>query len=359
MTGPSGPDPLASERRRDLLGVKLRALVATHLGVSPPSEVAGLPGGVAMVVDDQAWILFDDDAARQLGPALAWAIRREVGGVQIIADTGAEVLARRATAFAMPIGIWRVDEQGSGTPRLTLVDPAPVAASASPGEGHLEFADVIASAGAEVCVEHGVVTGEVRGLEVCRVIEGIAGSPRLEVGVGAQDREIFAMVHAETPVADSLERVVAAVERHRRPGADPHPLNRMARERFLRWWIGQQPDRIGARSLQSIEPPVMRHSVADTTPCLAAGDGIDDQRVLAVCSSGVDLDLVPFAADARLRTLTAHGDAIDAGSDDGHRLLVVLPERDRLRVTTDLLGLLRPAPGWADPEVISVETLAG
>jgi len=358
VTGRNHPDPQVSERRRDLLGVKLRALVAAHLGISPTSEVTALPDGAAMVVDEQAWVLTDGDSARQLGPALAWAIRRGATSLQMIAETGAGVLARRATAFEMPIGIWAVDEHRSDVPSLTAVMPDQVLVPASPDDDHLEFGEVIVAAGAELCVEHGVVTGEVRGLEVCRVIDDDAGSPRLEVGVGAQDREIFAMVHAETPVAASLERVVATVERHRQPDADPHPLNRMARERLLRWWIGQQPERIGARLLEAVEPPVARRSVADVTPCLATGPGRDDRRVLVVCSSGVDLDLVPFAADARLRSMAEHGGSLDAGSDDGRRLVLVIPERDRLRLTADLLGLLSQAPGWSDPELISVESLS-
>jgi len=358
VTEPSDPDPLRSERRRDLLGVKLRSLVAAYLGVSVPTEVVGLPDGVAMVVDDQAWFLFDGDASRQLGPALAWAIRREATSLNIIAAAGADVLARRASAFDMAIQVWRVEEEGSNGPTLVAVAPAPVLEPMSPSDGHLDFADLIVTAGAELCVEHGVVAGEVRGLEVCRVVDDGVGSPRLEVGVGAQDREIFAMVHAETPLATSLARVVATVERHRELGIDPHPLNRLARERLMRWWISQQPDRVGALELQPAEPPVVRRSVAEATPCLAAGRSQGDHGVLAVCSTGVDLDLIPFAADARLRVMAEHGSMLDVGPDDGRRLLVVVPERDRLRLTIDLLGLLRQVPGWSEPELISVDSLS-
>jgi hypothetical protein len=52
--------------------------------------------------------------------------------------------------------------------------------------------------------------------------------------------------------------------------------------------------------------------------------------VVVVCSVGIDLDLVPFAADARLA----------AGRPDA-RLVLVVPERDAHPVTRELATLLR------------------
>ena len=44
-----------------------------------------------------------------------------------------------------------------------------------------------------------------------------------------------------------------------------------------------------------------------------------------VCSSGVDLDLIPYAVDARLAAAAA-----GPGVDGTARLVVVIPSRDRL-----------------------------
>jgi hypothetical protein len=62
---------------------------------------------------------------------------------------------------------------------------------------------------------------------------------------------------------------------------------------------------------------------------------------VVVCSTGVDLALVPLAADTR------------AWHDPAARLVVALPQRDHHSATITLLGLLqRPAelvdltPGW-------------
>ena len=56
---------------------------------------------------------------------------------------------------------------------------------------------------------------------------------------------------------------------------------------------------------------------------------------MVVCSTGVDLDLIPFAADARL----AAGRPGAVG--DVRLVVVVTPARDRVKVTEQLAGLLR------------------
>ena len=66
---------------------------------------------------------------------------------------------------------------------------------------------------------------------------------------------------------------------------------------------------------------------------MAAGLGDDGEPVVVVCSVGIDLDLVPFASDAR-----------GALGPPGARLLLAVPERDDHAVTRALaLELLDPA----------------
>ena len=61
------------------------------------------------------------------------------------------------------------------------------------------------------------------------------------------------------------------------------------------------------------------------------------RRSSIVCSVGVDLDVIPYAADARL----AASRASVGGEVHRWRPLVVLPERDLLPVTAELAGQLR------------------
>ena len=96
------------------------------------------------------------------------------------------------------------------------------------------------------------------------------------------------------------------------------------------------PSRVGALALVVAPPPVPRTNIKDPVPCVATGTDADGGSVVVVCSSGVDLDLVPFAADAR----AAHDGAHPGVGDAGSRLVIVTPGRDRLRVVDEIADQL-------------------
>ena len=140
-----------------------------------------------------------------------------------------------------------------------------------------------------------MLIGEVRGLEVCRVVDDeSSGEARLEVGVGQHDREAFQMMHGDIPTAQALGKVVAAVAPHRQVGAPPHPLNRIGRERALRAMFIDDPALIGASSVEAVPSPLARSNIKDPHPAVARAM-IDGRPTTIVVSVGVDLDLVPFA----------------------------------------------------------------
>jgi len=124
---------------------------------------------------------------------------------------------------------------------------------------------------------------------------------------------------------------------HRRPGAGPHPLNRLARERLIRSQVIADPSIVGAVSMSAFPPPVPRPNLKDPVPCVAAGVDASGAPIVVVCSSGVDLDLVPYAADAR----AAHDGAGPGVSGSGSRLVIVTPSRDRLPVIDEIADRLR------------------
>jgi hypothetical protein len=334
-------------RRSRLLGIKLRALVAEHLGEPLAVEPEGFPDGAALVVGDAAWVLIDGNAERSLGRALAWSVRQGATGLNLIADTGTGLLARRATRFSFPISVWYPIER---TLVAAVAEPLTDPPAAAPH--HLAFTSLIEAAGATPIVEHSVVSGEVRGLEVCRVVdspttgyfdedtglgdtgamvdETETGEVMVEVGVGAPDREAFRILHGDVPTADALAEVVEVVEARRFVGAPPHPLNRLAPERLLRWRLQEDPASVGLMSIEPVDPPIPRRGLKDVAPCVAAAVTSDGDPVTLVCSVGVDLDLVPFIADVQgLR----------------HQpVIVALPSRDLVPVTIELAGLLLAPP---------------
>ncbi len=265
--------------------------------------------------------------ARSLGAVLAWSQREGIDDLHLIADhTG--VLARRAELFATPPTVWGID----GT-TVVPAEAAPATVIATPPSEALDLVSLLVDAGVEIVIEHGDVRGEILGLEVARIVVDEQG-PRIEVGVGRHDREAFTMVHGNIPTADALAVVVDSVRSQRGPGLEAckFPLGRMAAERWLRRLVIGEPELVGAAELSPAEPVLPRDSLNDIAPAVATGTSRDGEALVVVTSTGIDLDLVPAAADARL----LH--APEA------RLVLVVPERDNHRVTQRLAAALtRPA----------------
>ncbi len=328
---------LDPDRRAALVAAKLGALVRDQWGEAE-RRPAALGGAGALVEGSTGWVLADTEPERVLGGAVAWAHRNDVDELHVLVDdpAAAGVVARRAGEFARSLTVWQV--QGRA---VHPAERAPYPERRAAPEGTDQLRSLLEASGVDVVIEHGVMSGEVLGLEIARVVvdqDGEAEAPRLEVGVGRHDREAFAMIHGRLPTAEALAAVVDAVLAQRRPDAPPHPLNRLAAERWLRCRVMAQPEVVGARSLAPIDPPRPRDNVKDAAPAAALGVDRGGVPVVVVCSAGVDLDLVPAAADAR----SWH--APDA------RLVLVVPERDDHPVTQALAAAL------ADPaEIVAVE----
>jgi len=334
-----------SDRRHHLLALKLQALVRDHRAATGFAAIAAgdlavgsFALGAALMVGEQAWVLVEDagEHGRGLGPAMVWAMRAGATSLDLVTDDVSGVIGRRAGAFALPINVWSADGRTlRPAPVATVESPAPPAAD------HLRFVVDIEAAGATPLVEHGVVVGEVRGLEVCRVVDadGADGTEaRLDVGVGVHDREAFAIIHAGVAASDALATVVSSVVAVRDPSVPAHPLNRLAPERFLRWRLEQEPWLVGMASVRAAQPPVPRRNLKDRAACTARGQRIDGTEAVIVCSVGVDLDVIPYAADARL---AAEGEpGVGAAMDGSIDVLVAMPPRDVVAVTSELAGRL-------------------
>jgi hypothetical protein len=288
-----------------------------------------MPGGATLRAGDVGWVVVEDRLGTSLGRTLVWARREGVSSLNVAVDDpgAAAVLARRAGAFASAPVVWRIEGRD-----LVLAEPAPVPAPMEPAAAARELVGMLRDAGVEVVVEHGEIRGEVLGLEVARVVvdpHAADGAPaaRIEVGVGRHDREAFAMLHGDIPTPEALGAVVDQVRAHRHGDAEAHPLGRMNAERWLRSALLSDPGVVGAQRLRPAEPTVARDSLKDVVPAIAVGED-GEGTVVVACSVGIDLDLVPAAADARL-VHAPHA-----------RLVVVVPERDDHPVTRRLAASL-------------------
>ncbi|WP_208027122.1 hypothetical protein [Rhabdothermincola sediminis] len=294
--------------------------LADSAGATP--EAVGFPGGAAARHDDRAFVLLDAPRGRGLGKAIAWADQQGAGEVHLLTEDHAGVFARQARYFRLPATVWQVDGRS-----VERAEPEPLRPPAAPPEAALDLVGLLAAEGVDIVIEHGEVRGEILGLEIARIVVDGADA-RIEVGVGRHDREAFALVHGDLPTTDALRSVVDSVRRQRRPDDLGHPLARLAAERWLRAALITEPHRVGARSLEPVEPTVPRESIKDTAAAVAVGVDLDGHPIVVACSVGIDLDLVPAAADAR----AAHA--------PGARLVLALPERDAHPVTRRLAGAL-------------------
>jgi hypothetical protein len=313
--------------RDALLRAKLTALVKARWGAEGLGPTASFPSGagiVPVVAGAAAYVLVDGATVRSLGGVLAWALRHDAGDLHLLVDTDlatAGILSRRAGAFTLRVTVWRVIPGG-----LLEVDaapfpqPEPLAATDAP------LADGLRRAGVQPVVEFGVLTGEVLGLEVARVVAG-----RLEVGVGSQDRRARLEVQADRDPSEQLVEVVALIRQFRTPGGSAHLANNLARERWLRAVLVAKPDLVGAAWLAPLPPAVPRTDLRTPGPALAAGMDRDDQPVVVAASTGIDLDLVPAAADGRR-----------AAGLDTARLILALAPADAHRRTRQLAALVVP-----------------
>jgi len=264
-----------------------------------------------------AWVLVDGDAAGSLGPAMAWTRRHGATRLTLIGTDGIGTAARRAAYFDDPPTVLALADSTlapAGADPLVVEPPPP---------DDPALAAQLEAAGLEVNIEHGRLLGEYRGLEVARIERGDDG-PVLHIGVGKLDREMTALVHEDLPRPEALDRVVGIVRHDRQADRPPHPLRDLAPERWLRTVIVTDPGMVGCADLAPSPSPFARETLTERSTTACTGHDASGRAVTVVVSVGIDLDLIPIAADTR------------AHLDPSSMLVVVVPERDVHQLTEEI-----------------------
>lgn len=303
-----------------LLVAKLGALVR-DIGVSGVPLGAPGGGGAATRHEDVAYVLHaPENGIRSLGPALLWTARAGLEQLVLFSDSHAGDLARRAKLFdAIEISVREVVGASSNlAPATALVSPPVLSPKV------MALSETLASAGTTPVEDFGRLVGEVAGLEVVRATGGDSGSVTIGVGVGQADRELHELVHSNLETSAAIARAAAMVAPHRQPGAPAHPLNRLARGRWLRAIAVDDPSAVGVGVLNPVPPLRASATVLENDPPAALSDS-----AVVVFSDGVDPDLVPEALEYRQR----HGSQLE--------LVLAIAAKDRLPTIDRLIALCR------------------
>jgi len=238
----------------------------------------------------------------------------------VILDVADGLLAFTASGFAEPAPrVWQAVER-------SLIPVAAATPTIPPPPDSPQLTALLAERELEVVADHGVWLGEINGLEVARVgtREGGYG---LDIGVGAYDQFASAALRPDSDDAATLDKVLPMVRPHRIAGADPHPIGRLVRSRWLRAQIINDPGRIGLRSLNPIPLLIPRPGLVETQPAAGLGEADDGTTVLVVFSTGIDLGVAETAAG--LSALVKPD-----------RVLVAMPSRDHHRRISESLATL-------------------
>ncbi len=295
--------------RRLALRSRVRAVTGGRLD---PADHDVDPGVSGLIDGGHAYYQADDP--RGLGPAIRWARSNGATALTLLAEADvAGDLARRAELLGVRSG---PADAGAGStitvevwsargPEVEPARPSDLRPVPALPPAHRRFASMIAEAGA-------------------RPVDDLdGGGPRLAVGVGQADRELQSFIHGHLDDDANLRRAIGAVVRHRRPGSASHPLSRLSRQRWLRSVLIDEPGRLGLDALEPLAPLRPPRTLLSQEPVAARSSS-----AVVVCSVGVDLDLLPEAADYRYR------------EDPGAELIVVVPERDRQLVGGPLAELV-------------------
>ena len=266
------------------------AFVRRELALGEDVVVTTFPGGAAAMQGTIGAVYRAGVATGALGAALLWADRHGVDDLHVLIDADDGHQARRAAMLEAGT-VWQVARDGAEVVEARALPDEP-----EPPAGIDDLIEILERHRLEIVAEHGVVIAELRGLEVARIAPHPAG-PQLEVGVGRFDREAGAMLRGGDDLDDRLADALLEVGPHRLVGAEPHPVNRLCRERWLRSLAVDDPSPLRVADLVPVSParprPNLRHPVAAP----ARGVDTDGQPTLVMFSAGVDLDLVPHTSD--------------------------------------------------------------
>ena len=295
------------ERRSELNQRKLESLLRTAFPDSIFEQVETQSG--ALRSNNKAQYLYaPSEKVSPLAFALTFLEKGDV--INIILDEPDPLLLHQALGLHSDIRFWVVEKD--------QLIPHPESKTAEKPEkpvANETAVSLLLENGCDVIREHDAVRGEIKGLEVARIIKDFDNESNVQIGVGHYDQEAHKLVDWGESPDEKLARVVSEVHQHRNKEAQPHPLNRVARPQWLISEMIASPEIVGLDEAWHLPSPENAKAITETTPAAALGK-IRDQVILVVASVGLDLKAVPIASGLSVTT-------------EPDEIWMVLPEKDK------------------------------
>ncbi len=308
------------ERRVELLKGKLTGLVRSAGYDITEAQPENNSYGSALLTKDHCWLLAEDENPQiVLGRGIFLLTRNPELELRVIFENKktAGIAARQATGLNTEIKIMHFCEG-----ELIQVAPTSFPDVAVPPPPLKEFEAMCQNAGVSTICENGIWKGEILGLEVVRVNGG-----DIQVGVGRFDREAGELLNNGKNRVEQLIAAANQVRSQRTPEAGAHPLATLSREKWLRHKLVSDPKIIGLSELEPIDPVHEPKNLKDCFPAAAIGKSEEKEKVLCVCSFGVDIGLIPLVAEL-------------ASLHDPIQIVIALPPQDLLPLIEEASHLL-------------------
>ncbi len=231
-------------------------------------------------------------APEQRVSPLAIALATETNELQtnLVVDNSEPVLLQQTHGLNAEIILWIIDDD-----RVVQHPDSAIEERTEINVLGEDFKELLKASGCDVVQEHGVLKGEIKGLEVARVVINDEGQQVLQVGVGAYDQEAHKILDSQQTPEEKLFRVISQVMEYRNQKSEPHPLNRVARAKWMITEIVTSPKNFGLEEVQSLSMLEEVDTVTENHPAAAIGR-TGAGSVLIVASSGIDLQTIPVAA---------------------------------------------------------------
>ena len=210
--------------------------------------------------------------------------------LNLILDKPNSQLSAQIKGFATRCSLWIVEGN-------TLVPHPELNASTPEHEFSIDsgIRSLLEHNNCRIVFEHGKVKAEVRGLEVAEVVLDQNGENQIQVGVGIYDQEAHKIINSNEAIETTLLRAIEDILKFRHKESRPHPLNRVARSKWLIHEFINSYKHFGFNEIQYVASPNLPMNISHGLPASAIGKR-DSKEIIVTAFAGADLEAVPTAA---------------------------------------------------------------